>query len=213
MSASRLERLVVTWTAITTVFTWTVTNRGLWRPSISSASIGAEAHGRTTSFWVAASLAMAALALFTLYGRRRGRLAFAVTFALWHGVLIAAATMLAIVGGVFVGGTWGWVASFRILGPIMILLSALALWWLRHDRTQTHPDRSWTPPDTRRVVIALLLTPVVAGIFQLGAGYDSSAKAATALAVAQWLLLLQAVEGRPASAPIDEPRSPNTETR
>jgi hypothetical protein len=197
-----LENMVLGWTAFTTVFLWTVTNRGLWRPTISSASIGAEGSGRTLTFWILLSLAPLALGLFYLHGRHRLRPVFWGLLLSWHSVLaIVAVSIAASTGGTarFIGGTWGWNLPMRGLSIWLVVTAlAAALYVFADAKRPAAPKIPWGAIGWRRLTVAAALTPFIAVVFTLGQGYDWSARVGTATAIAQWLLALHALEtGRP----------------
>lgn len=193
-----LERVVWGWTAFTTVFLWTTTNRGLWRPSISSASLGEEGSGRTATFWVALFLVPYALGLFYLHRRKRLFPLCGVMLITWHAAIYGVAVWgTAQTGGEaeFVGGTWGWTAPLTLVAGLSVLMTVLAAVHVYYSARShaDHSPRGWRLP-WKRLILLALLTPLIASIFQFGEGYDWSARVATGLAVAQWLGLLVTLE-------------------
>lgn len=193
-----LERVVLGWTAFTTVFLWTVANRGFWRPSISSASLGPEAGGRTLTFWVLLGLAPLALGMFYLHGRRRLKPLFRGLLLSWHFTLAGVAAGLALLThgkAEFVGATWGWTVPIGLLASLLAVMALAAAWFVVLDvRAPAQAHRPWTGIRWKELIAAVALTPVVAAVFHLGDGYDWSARVATAGAIVQWLLFIHAVE-------------------
>lgn len=195
-TAHRLEAVVVAWTVFTTAFLWTATMRGLFRPDISTWSVlGLSGTGRGGSFWVFPALAMAALVVFYLYGRRLRSTVHGFVLV-WHGllVLMVAPALLRAEPASFEGATWGvqlplWILVVPVVGGFV----ATGAWVLADRGAADAVARPWGAIDGRALALAVALLPVAAALFAVGDGVDWPTRGATAAAILQWVLLAQAV--------------------
>ena len=194
-----MRHVVWGWTAFTSVFLWTVTNRGLWRPSISSASIGDEGNGQTITFWIFLSLIPFVLYLFYLRGRQLRFGLRSSMLILWNvAITVASIYIVAFAGGdvQFAGQTWGWkVPLVWIAGvsSLMTILACIVTYLTRVPENNTASQHA--PIRWKHLAGFLLVTPIVAALFLLGDGYDWTGRAATALAIIQWIGILVSIEG------------------
>lgn len=208
--ASRIEGAVMAWTVLTTVFLWTPTMRGLFRPDISTwAVLDVEGSGRSGSFWLFPTLAAVALLIFYLYGHNRLRPLFQTLLIGWHSLL----TFIVVTGvirkggtGFFEGAMWGIRIPLSVLVIPFAGFLVLAITWIARERSSPHPreETKWTAVDLRALALAVLLLPVTIVLFRVGDGIDWPTRFATAATILQWILLTQALSN---PEPHNKPRA------
>lgn len=119
-------------------------------------------------------------------------------FLLWNLLLAGIVIYVAVSTGWesnFVGGTWGWEVPLVLLAFPFGLVAVSAVAWIYLDsKLPGEAPRGWSDLRWRTLAIALLLTPLIALIFQMGEGYDWSAKVATGTAILQWLMFIHSLE-------------------
>ena len=202
MSATMRERLfgvVMFWTGLTTIFAWLPLVRIIGRPEGYTWSIlGLSGAGTEGPYWLFIPLTLFVVTL--LFVAFRG--ARAVLYAmlpLWHLTVTGV-----VLYGVATGGTGAvWQGQgLRFAIPMWMLIApfvactAIVFAWIVLDRRAG--DRaavpSWTPINTRRLVISLVLLLVALALFRAGSNYDWVTAAAIVTTVTHWILLMRSFE-------------------
>lgn len=197
--SSRIESAVMAWTVFTTVFLWTPTMRGLFRPDISTWSVlGIQGTGRAGSFWLFPALAACALLMFYLYGRNRLRPLFQTLLVTWQGLLtfiVASGVLQEGITASFEGAMWGVRIPLTVLIVPFAGFLALTIAWIARERhsPRAPEQKPWRAIDLPTLAIAGLLLPVAIILFRIGDGIDWPTRLATAATVVQWILLTQAL--------------------
>lgn len=145
-----------------------------------------------------AGAAVVTIFLFYLEGRGRWR-------AVFHALLLTIHLPISLYVGylvwthgrdiMFQGDTWGWrLPLWALLVPFFGFLCLSVVLVVRERKGARPPVVGWRAIDHRGLVLAIALTPVIALTFGSGDEFDVRAKAATALAVVQWLVLISSVQ-------------------
>lgn len=195
-----LRGTVLTWTLLTTTFFWTSTMRMALKPEISQWRIfGFGGQGAAGDFWLPPLLAGLALFTFYLEGRGRLRTLYHALLLAWHLALTAACLYGVLQTDARISfGTWGISLALEwLLAPFALFL-ALAAWLVASERRRRTivPRYGWSEINARMLVLAAALAPVAFVLFRVGAGFDAWVKAAVALTILQWIVLVEAL-GRP----------------
>jgi len=215
----RLLRVLLYWTAVTTLVFWLPFVRGAfdgptYEWGLSAGLHGAGVHG---DYWLPAL--GSALALATLWlGWRGARLPFHILLVLWHGALAALVTAASVVGRGELrlrGDTLGIDVPLDIAGPVLFgAVGLTALYWAARDLRARRPHTAppWTRANTVRLAGLAALLPIQFLTLRLGAPAGGPLDPiGVLLTIAQWLALGWAIRPRPAlSAPAGERARPRT---
>lgn len=212
-SVNALRGAVLTWTLLTTTFFWTSTMRMLFKPEISQWRIfGIGGQGASGDFWVPPLIAGLALFAFYLEGRGRLRPLYHALLLAWHLALTTACVLGVLQTDARISfGTWGISLALEWLLAPFVLFLALAAWLVAREcrRRATVPQFGWFEVSGRMLALAAVLAPIAFVLFRTGEGFDPWVKAAVAVTIVQWIVLVEAL-GRPgsSSARADDPDSP-----
>ncbi|MDX1622889.1 MAG: hypothetical protein R3199_02795 [Gemmatimonadota bacterium] len=198
----RLLRVLLHWTALTTVVFWLPLVRGAFDgPSYRWAGFGFHGAGTEGDYWFLAlgtALAAAMLAL----GWRGARMPFHALVVGWHGYLGAGATWLALTRPeqfTFSGDTLGIHVSLAIVGPLLFGGFALAalVWVVRDLRSGRERDAvPWTRANTARLGVLAGFLPIQFALLRFDAVGNETDVAGVLVTIAQWLLVGWAIRPR-----------------
>jgi hypothetical protein len=201
-----LRSIVMTWTLITSTFTWTPTMRLLLKPEISNWNIfSVGGSGGSGQFWVLPLLATALLCLFYIEGRGRLRWLFHGLLLAWHLPVTLAFVYGSIwvgTGASFQGAMWGIDVPFAWLAPPFALFATLAIILVIRETRGTLPVQvfHWKQISWSKLGLATLLLPIAFAFFRMGEGFDTMVKIATVATILQWILLAEALGHRPGTS-------------
>lgn len=212
-----LLSLLLAWTALTTVFFWLPSVRGLMDgPSYSWGLMGLGGSGTGGDYWFPP--AASALALLTLWlGWRGGRFPVHLLLVGWHGGLTALMLRMALRDPEslrFQGDTLG--VDVNLGWGAVILFGAFALlalvWGVREFRRGALTPGSrklpaWSPRNTRLVAFALLLLPVQFLLLGAGPPHGGTDQLGVLLILLQWGVLAVAFRPPPANGDVLSRRS------
>ena len=193
-----LRDVVLTWTLLTTTFSWTSSMRMLMKPEISSWQIFAVGgEGASGQFWLPPLVAVVALLAFYVEGRGRYRPLFHTWLIAWHAGL----TALAVLGSVHADteisfGTWGIHFAVGWLAAPFAVFLCLAVVMVAREVRGGVPVYPWHAINWRVLGVATLLFVPAFVLFRVGEGFDGFVKLAVATAILQWVLFVEAL-GRP----------------
>ena len=190
----RLLRALLFWTALTTVFFWLPTIRGLFDgPSYQWGLFGFGGRGTGGDYWF--PVASAGIAIFTLtLGWRGARPPFHALLLAWHVFL---ASIVVYFSGTnpdalrVRGDTLGMDISLALAGPVLFVTwAAVATHWVIRDlvRPRRIQVPAWTSWNTRRVAILLGLFPIQLVLLRF-AGFPAADPIGVVLTILQWILL------------------------
>jgi hypothetical protein len=197
---NHLRSTVLTWTLLTTTFFWTTSMRMVFKPEISQWRIfGVGGQGASGDFWVPPLVAALALFAFYLEGRGRLRPLYHALLLAWHLALTAVCVYGVLNTDARISfGTWGISLALEWLVAPFALFLVLAAWLVALEvrARGAVPDFSWAAVNGRLLALAAALAPLAFVLFLAGEGFDGWVKAAVAVTILQWILLVEAV-GRP----------------
>lgn len=197
-----LPGAVMGWTIFSTVFLWTPTMRGFFRPDISFfAVMDLRGSGREGWFWIFPALAVLALLLFYLEGRNRLRPLFHALLLGWHLPVTAIVLYGALSAGddaYFEGAMWGVRLPLWLVAIPFMAFSALAVGWvvLEMRGAKRADSPGWSHVHWQKLGVAGLLLLPAALLFYFGQGFDWKTMLATAVTVAQWIFLATGLSHR-----------------
>lgn len=191
----RLLRLLLGWTAVTTLPFWLVSVRGAFDGLPYEWSwLGFSGQGISTDYWF--PLLGASLALLTrCLGWRGAKLPFHILLLGWHGFLAASILLLAITipeDFRLRGDTLGIDVSLVIIGPLVFgAWAMLAAIWVVRDllRGQQHNIPSWSARNRAWLLGLVMLLPVQFVLLRFGTPDGIADVIGVLLTMAQWLLL------------------------
>ena len=194
--------VVMAWTIFTTVFVWLPIVRALARPQgYEWGLFGLRGVGLGRSFWIFPLLALYAALLFGhAWWRHRGL--FRALLLVWHlgwTVLLTRGMLSQGLAATWQGQGWGfsvpvWIATVVYAGFALYVARWTYLDWRAEEGD---PAPRWTAKNTRRLVVALTLLPVVVVLFRLGNDYNWVTALAILVTIIQWITFAEALEATP----------------
>jgi hypothetical protein len=194
--SDRLLRVLLLWTAVTTLLFWLPAVRGLFDGATYEWGwFGFRGRGVAGDYWfpVATSL----LAIMTQYLAWRGpRMPFYALFGCWHLFLACGALTIAITSPDSLriqGDTLGTDISIAVIGPVLFGAAALlVLLWIVRDIRARNSQRAllyWSERNTRWTVALAALLPLQLALLRIGEPHGTADEIGVLVTVAQWLLL------------------------
>ena len=201
-SGSAVLGVLMFWTVLTTLFAWLPLVRIVGRPEGYEWSLaGLSGSGAEGPYWIFFPLTLYALVLLFTAGRGP-RLAFYPLLILWH-LLVATVT----VAGVLDSGSRATVQGQGLhwnlpLWPVAVLGAAfavVAVGWTVVDLRAGPPPAPvpWSPWNTRRALLSLLLLGIALALFRAGTNYNWVTAAAIVATILHWISLAESFQSAP----------------